>query len=449
ALDRSSGPPLHEAVAVVALNASALAALVLIGPAGSLAVVTMAVAAPLLGALLRRPQRGLLVLAALVPFDGLLLIIGHPGPAEGWKEALVLLTLGATVVAPASARAVPGGRRPVWAPATAALVGLAVLSSLTAGLVQGAVGLKVGFFYVLLGVAAWRCPLDARERDRLVTILMGVGLVTALVGLAQQVVGPARLFELGYEYNETIRYAGGQLRSFSTFNQPFPFAFFLVLVLLVGVPVALSEPARLRSRLFLLSLPLFALALVSTVVRGAWLALAVGGAFLAARRHRALFLLVPPALVLLAYLPKDLASPAFSSDSAAERATSWRANLDRIVDNPLGVGVGASGAAAEKAASGTGRETYQPDNYYVKTVLELGLVGLWLFALVLAGGFSAARSVAARVGGPDGALALGVAASLVAAAAACMASTYLEIFPLDLYFWLLLAVVARCDTGSP
>lgn len=445
AADRSA------ALGVVAgLNAVALGAVVLLGPAAAAGIVVVALVVPLFGAVLRRPQRGLLALAALAPFDGLLLVVPHPGPVQGWKEALVLCTLAATLVSPDQSRAAPGAnRRPAWAAAAAALVGLAVLSSFTVDLLQAVIGLKVGFFYVLVGLAAWRCPLDRTERDRLVGILMVTGLVTALVGLVQQVLGPVRLFGLGYEYNETIRFTGDRLRSFSTFNQPFPFAYFLVMVLLVGLPVALGDPRRLRHRLFLLALPVLGLALLSTVVRGAWLALVVGGAFLAAQRHRAMFLLVPPALVALAFLPTDLASPAFSSASAAQRATSWRSNVDRIVDHPLGAGVGASGAAAEKAALGTGRETYQPDNYYVKVVIELGLVGLWLFGLVLLGAFAATRSVAIRVGGPDGATALGVAASLVAVAAASMVATYLEIFPMDLYFWLLLAVVARCDPASP
>jgi hypothetical protein len=71
-----------------------------------LPLATLAVVAPLGVALTRRPQRGLLVLAALVPFDGLLLLVPDlPALAAGWKEALVLSTLAATFVAPASVRA--------------------------------------------------------------------------------------------------------------------------------------------------------------------------------------------------------------------------------------------------------------------------------------------------------------------------------------------------------
>ena len=181
--------------------------------------------------LLRRPQRGVLVLAALAPFDGLLLLVPHPPLADGWKEALVLATLAAAVLRPD--RVAPRVR-PGW---LVALVGLALLgagSAVFVGGTQALLGMKINFFYLLLLPILWRCPFTARDRDRLVTVLMVTGTITAVVGLWQQVVGGAALNDLGYAWNETIRTAGGLLRSFSTFNQPFPFGLFQMLVLLVA-----------------------------------------------------------------------------------------------------------------------------------------------------------------------------------------------------------------------
>lgn len=433
---------------LVGVNGAGLAAMVLLGAPAVLGLAALAVVLPLAVAVVDRPQRGLLAVALLAPFDGLLLLVPHPGFVEGWKEGLVLLTLGAALASGPPTRGRPPAGRPPWVSAAVALLVVALVSAVSVGGLRALIGVKVGFFYLLLAAAAWRCPLNARERDRLVAILMGVGVVTALYGLLQQVVGGDRLHELGYEFNSTIRFSGDHLRSFSTFNQPFPFAFFLVLVLLVGVPVALEDWTRVRNRLFLLTVPVLGLALVATIVRGAWLALVVGGGFLAARRHRALFLVVPPVLALMAFLPPDLASPAFQSASSSDRVTSWRAHAGLVVDHPLGIGVGATGAAAEKAA-GAGARTYQPDNYYFKTVLELGVLGLTLLGLLYASAFLWASDLSRRLVGRDGALALGVAASLAAVAAGSVVATYLEIFPMDLFFWLLLAVVARCDPASP
>ena len=390
----------------------------------------------------------MLALAALVPFDGLLLLVPGGGAVAGWKEALVLIVLAATFLAPPVARRPAGDRRPGWVPAMVAFTGIALVSAAVVGGTQGTLGAKIGLFYLLVAVAAWRCPLDARERDRLVTILMIAGVVTAAYGLAQQAIGHAGLRAMGYEYNETIRFAGGYLRSFSTFVQPFPFGFFLMLVLLVGLAQLLEEPTRSRNRLFALALPILALGLASSVVRGAWLGLAVGLAYLAITRYRALLLIAPLVLVGVVLLPADTTEAVLSAESSEQRAAGWGANVVRVVEHPLGEGIGAVGATAERVRTESDgavvagrRQSYQPDNYYVKTGIELGVLGLWTFVLAMVAAVAAAHR-GARRDGRDGALSAGTAAYVLAALAASTVATFFEIFPMEVYFWLLLAVVA-------
>ncbi len=428
-------------------NAVLLAAVLQGGAAGVLA---LAVVVPVVVAIFARPQRGVLLLAALVPFNGLLLLTPLPPAAAAWKEVLVLLTLVATFVAPGSARGRPGRRLPGWAPGVVALLVLGSGSALVVGGLQGLVGLKVVFFYVLVAAVVWRCPLDERERDVLVTVLMVVGVVTSAFGIAQEVLGAERLNALGYEYNTTIRTTGGFLRAFSTFNQPFGFGFFLMLVLLVGVPQAFSEPGRLRNRLFLVSLPLLGLGLVFTFVRGAWIGLALGLAYIGWARHRLLLLGLPLVAVSLLFLPADVASPVLSPSSSAERVSSWGERISEIGSHPAGAGIGATGSASEKVSALQGKaDVYQPDNYYFKIALELGVVGLWLLLLVLVASFRSSRQAASALRGRDADLALGVSAMTLAVAGASVVATYLEIFPMDVYFWLLLSVVATCGPESP
>jgi hypothetical protein len=448
------GPPVRT-VAIVVVNA-VLALLLLRGTTLGLALLLVgmvALPAVALGtiALLQRPQRGVLLLAALLPLDGLRAVIPFPA---GWKEALVLVTLAATFVAPPDARGSEGRRLPSWTLAVAALVALGVVSAVVVGGTQGLVGLKVGFFYVLIAIAVWRCPLDARERDRLVSILIAMGLLTAVVGIAQQVVGDQRLADLGWEYNENIRFAGGYLRSFSTFNQNFPFALFLMLVVLVGLPCALEEPKRRRSQVFFLGLPVLAVALLATVTRGAWLGLAVGLAYLGFTRYRAVgaallhgLLIATAALLLVG----SYSSAFLSQSSSEERFDVWRQNLSDIAEHPLGVGIGETGGAATKVIEITGdddSEAFEPDNQYFKFAFELGVLGVWLFVLLLIGTFSATHATARGSPGLEGAFASGVAASIVAAAAVSVVASYFEIFPMDAYFWLLLGVVAACSSES-
>lgn len=432
---------------LLSINVVLVASAALMGHTGPVSIALLACVIPLAIVVAQRPQRALLALVALTPLNGLLIIIPHPSILNGWKEALLIVPLLCSFFTPAATEGVRKPRPPGWAPAVVALIALAAASGLVVGGMQALVGLKVGYFYVLAAVVAWRCPLDARERDRMVTILMVVGTVSAAYGLAQQVMGAGRLNAMGYPYNDTIRFTGSFLRSFSTFNQPFGFGFFLMVVVLVGLPQALAEPERRRNRIFLYVMPLLALGMLSTFVRGAWLGTAVGVAYLGAHRYRVLLLLVPLALVSVALLPGDVASSALSSRSTQQRTSSWQENIGQVLVHPLGTGVGSSGAAAEKSAA-PGTDTYQPDNFYFKILLELGLLGLWMLLLLLVAAFADTRAAARRLPGRDGALASGVSAMVAAAGAACLVATYFEIFPMDFLFWLLIAVVARCDRAS-
>src|SRR6266550_462955 len=86
-------------VPLVAVN-FCLAAAVAMAPRWAPAALALALAIPFLAALMRTPQLGVLVLVAVAPFNGLLLIVPHPVVVNGWKEALVIATLLATFMAP-------------------------------------------------------------------------------------------------------------------------------------------------------------------------------------------------------------------------------------------------------------------------------------------------------------------------------------------------------------
>lgn len=426
-------------VAVVLVHVMGLSALTL----------ALAAAVPFVLAILHRPQRGLLVLAALAPLDGLLVILPVPSFVAAWKQVLVICVLVATFVCPMESRATRPARRPGWVPGLVALLVVGTASAVVVGGVQALIGLRLTFFYTLLVWAAWRCPLNRGERDRLVTILLVTGLVAAVVGLVQQVVGHAALASLGYEYNTHIRTAGGVLRSMGTFQQPFGLGFYIMVVLLVAIPVVLAEPQRLRTRLFFLLVPVYALGLFASLVRGAWTGLAVGLVYLGYRRFPALLFLLPLAVLSLVVAPADVGAAAISPKSWGQRTVAWGENLDQVVEHPLGVGIGSSGSAIGKVSQGSDTTGFVPDNYYVKTLFDLGVVGLWLFVLLLVAVFTSLKGVAGVLRGPDAGLAFGVTAMVVAAAVASTTATYFEMFPMDLLFWLLVGVVESMRRTEP
>jgi putative inorganic carbon (HCO3(-)) transporter len=436
----------------ILLPVSVVVLVVALAFGGALLVLAAAAGIPILWAIVKRPQRGVLLLAALVPLNGLLLIFPVPG-SSGWKETLTGALLVLTFFVPSERRPPAGRRLPGWLPAAGVYVLVGVISAVTVWGSQALVGLKIDYFYMLLAIVIWRAPLNRRERDQLVTIFMVVGFATAVFGIFQQIVGHATLHGWGYEYNTVIRFTSGmRLRSFSTFNQPFPFAFYLMIVILIGLPFALSDLNRIRSRLFLAAMPVYLLALLFSFVRGAWLGLGIGLCYLAFHRYKWLLLGVPLALVALLFLPGgSLSSAAFQSGSFTARTNLWSDRINQIVSHPFGGGIASTGAAASKVADAAHQANallVQPDNSYLKTGFELGLPGLWMQILLLVALVLWCRKVERRVRGDDARFVMSFTAQLLGIIVAATVSTYFEIFPMDVLFWLMIGIVATIDAGT-
>lgn len=415
----------------------------------SSAVIILLLSVALFGVSTIRPQWGVIVIAGLLPFHGLLLIA--PVSMNSWKEAAVLAVLAAcpfarrtaadrTVVAP-------------WILPLAVLIPIASVSGFLAYGPQALVPIKISFFYVLLAVIVILFPFDRTDKDRLISVLFGAGVATAFYGIWQQFVGGAALAELGYEWNEQIRSAGPMMRSFGTFNQPFPFGLFLMLVIVVVASVALAEPHRLRSRLFLAAFPVLAASLILSVVRASLVGVTVGLfaiGLLLYRRFLARLVIgmigaVPVLLAVSSISGTDVLGTLTSSSSLEERGGHWSVNMPLVLSRPFGAGLGTTGSSAAKVSQGhdPSAPLYQPDSNYMKILLELGTLGLAAYALVVGIIVITLIRMIPHTDDPlERGLLAGSAAVALAACVAAFFATYLEIFPMDAYFWLLPAVAA-------
>jgi len=198
------------------------------------------------------------------------------------------------------------------------------------------------------------------------------------------------------------------------------------------------------------------------------LGLLVGVLYLALRRYRVIIaVLIPLGLAALFFIPGSSATSALSSDSTKARSANWTENFDAITGRPFGIGVGETGAAKARSYGQTMEEqaaafgidlgqpdvdvytpvlgangVYQPDNYYVKTVIELGVLGLWFLIRILYGAVRESRALERVPDRTDSALGVGITAFLFAVIFSMFFATYLELFPMDAYFWLLLGVTA-------
>lgn len=417
-------------------------------------IMTLLVCAALFGISVVRPQWGVLAIAGLLPFHGLLLIT--PLSMSYWKEAAVL----AVLVACPFARRVAPDRTVValWLVPLAVLIPLGVISAMAAQGTQAFFPLKIAFFYIVLAVVAVLFPFDRRDKDAFISVLFAAGVLSALYGIWQQLIGPQALADMGYEWNEQIRSAGPLLRSFGTFNQPFPFGLFLMLVIILVTAASLAEPGRLRSRLFLFAFPVLGIAMILSVVRASYIGAVIGLVVIGTLLyHRFLaWLLVGfagagiGAVAFSAIFGTDVLRTLGSSSSLEERGGHWSVNVPLVLTQPFGRGLGTTGSSAAKVAEGYDPTSplYQPDSHYLKILLELGPVGLALYAIVVVlMVIPLVRMIPLTGDSLERALMGGAVAATLAACVAAAFSTYLEIFPLDAYFWLIPAIAGSTTTA--
>ena len=413
-------------------------------------VLALAILVPTTIAVQARPQRGIILFSALLPFDGIIRALG-PAWTAPWKQVFILGLLALTFFCPADARAQVKRKLPGWTLAFAGLVAMGLVSALRVDTTTALVGLRLSFFSAFLGLVVWRCPFNRRERDHLVTAFILLAIVTSIVGLWQQAVGHEYLRTLGYEYGDHLRFTSGfTLRSISTFNLPFPFGFYLMLAILIALPMSLADPKRLRSKIFFVSLPLLAAGLLFSFVRGAMLGLAIGLLYLAFHRYKVLVYGIPLVLLATLFIPTGAAvgNALFSTKSFQDRTFSWSDRIDFFADAPLGTGIGTTGAAAEKAAELNFQDpdtTYVPDSSWLKILFELGVFGLWLFVVMLMSILVFARNVERRCRGIDRDLMNGIVAQLLAIMTAALVATYFELAPMDQLFWVMLGVAATIE----
>ena len=224
---------------------------------------------------------------------------------------------------------------------------------------------------------------------------------------------------------------GPSSRSFSTFDQPFSFGYFMMIVILVCLPVALADPWHNRNRLFMLTLPLLGLGLLSTFVRrrvarcGGWRPL--------------------PRVQPTSRLPSR--DPAWSRrppvparrrvvvgvvrDEFAGTVDLWSTKLVPVLQHPLGAGIGTAGATAEKVQL-LQKQTvnyFQPDNNYLLVAYELGLFGLLGVRRTARDDLPVHTAQSTVRAGPDAAFAAGTAAFVLAIATASTIATVLQILP--------------------
>lgn len=255
-----------------------------------------------------------------------------------------------------------------------------------------------------------------------VVSLVATGVVVALYGLYQQVVGGGQLVSMGYSWDREVRLIEGRLRSFGTLDDPFAYAAFLLLPL-----TAVLFAFRVRASTAAIGL-LLLLGLAGAYVRTSAVILVALLALWVLRKRKvvlAVSLLGASIVGALMFLLSTVGATETQTVQADQslyltlngRTDVWKVTLKEPTSWPLGQGVGEVGVARERAELETSRDkppdgVSTVDSAYLATIADIGFVGLAArVALFILLGLLAWQAAVARL--DEGWLALGLVAVML------------------------------------
>ena len=445
------------ALAAVAISGVVGVIVTAVSPYVILAVSAGVIVVPLV---VHWPRAGIAFLLVASPLThGVSVLLGHP-EISMWKDfALIALAVGALPGLVLSHRFKTGS---TWV--TALLVGYAVWILVPRGessLLAYLFGIKIALLAAALYFLVVNYPFERKHLQRLLDAWFVIAAVVAAFGLVQMLVPPDTLIAWGFVNGQEVRWVSGQLRIFSSFNDPFSFASYLGLSLTMFLMAGSHLRARFGNPSYFGVLVLIGAAFLFTWTRSAWLGLIVALIFLGVwsrGSNRAVaFGGLSLIAVALTVVPSGLAGPIASPTtdrSVVTRLDVWGEAMQQVERVPLGYGVGTVGAAAEKSLTFSGQQAagrYNPvDSQYVLVLYELGFPGLIIFvALWGSMVFHGLRRVELEGDELVRRFLLGCVTGVVFLAAGGIARSTWEEFPAVLFAWAYLGFVfSRPNPGG-
>ena len=194
------------------------------------------------------------------------------------------------------------------------------------------------------------------------------------------------------------------------------------------------------------------LALLATFSRGAWFGLAVAVVLFCLMVDLRLLVVAAIAVLgLIFFVPQigDRIGFLFTSDFASAnnkggRGERWATGLNLLRSNPIwGFGLGRfGGAIAMQNQSVEGLNYFYMDNYYLKTLVEMGYVGLISYIYLLASkAFAAFRGIFKTRKSPLSLLSTGMFCGMIGVLAHSYFENIFEVPYMNSYFWGMAAAI--------
>lgn len=289
--------------------------------------------------------------------------------------------------------------------------------------------------------------VDQKEAKQLVRFSLIAAMLISLHGIYQYIVKAPMLSSSWVDAGEHVR-----TRVYSVFGSPNIMGSYMILMFPTAAGMAVASRSR-KERLFYGFIAATTLAaLVFTFTRGAWMALFAALVVMAIFFDKRLLLLILLAAAAAMFVPQiqrrvlELFTPLYWFKSAQDgRIARWMRAYDIIRHNPLfGAGLGHFGGAV----AARNFSSIYADNYYAKTLGEMGILGLTAMLTLF---ITMMRNLYKRIFQPlrahrDWPLLLGMFTGLLALLVQCAVENVFEVPAMNFMFWFfatLLVILTR------
>lgn len=306
-------------------------------------------------------------------------------------------------------------------------------------------GMRVMVQYVLWFFIAYHLLRSRNQARSLVDVFLLMAVIIALIGIAQYITGVEMPAEWVDQAEQGIR-----TRVFSIIGSPNILGSLMVLAMSMAYAMYYGSEQWFKKMVYAGVFLVFALCLVFTFSRGAWLAVILSVLLLGLWvDKRILILMVLVALLTPTLMPSVyhrisyMMSPEYLvSSERGGRLGRWDLAVKHWQTSPaVGVGLGQFGGAV--AARNYPDSSFYADSWYLKVGTETGWIGLLATLLLILTGLRRARS---SLNATDDyylkIMGLGILAGLVGILAHNCVENVFEVPMMASYFWFFLGLVA-------
>lgn len=301
--------------------------------------------------------------------------------------------------------------------------------------------------YMLWFFILTRILREDGDADAFILALMLTGLATALHGIVQYIIGVEIPEHWVSQAEEGVR-----TRVFSIIGSPNIMGSFMIMTAPLAASYAYRAKSLWRQALAWIAVGAIGLACLLTFSRGAWMGFAVMVAAFAWLRDKRLFALIALAIGFAVMVPDVVNRITFLFTDEFAHATKYGGREGRArdglkllatVNELFGYGLGRfGGAVAMQNQTNPDLVYFYMDNYYLKTLVEMGYLGLGGYIVLLVGTvFTGLRAAHRTKGTKWSAVSCALLAGMIGVLAHCFTENIFEVPYMNAYFWGMAAVL--------